>query len=316
MTDNPPRNLVVLVVDRRLRHCGFLGAYGNTWVQTPNFDRLAAEAFLFDRATIDSPRPQPVYRSCWQGWHALAQQSEPARFQVALARQLADAGYSTTLLTDQPWLAEHPAAGGFARREVVAPPLGPDEECVAASVDETHWARFFAAAIDEVATAREPFCVWLHTGSLGQLWDAPIELRDQYRDEDDPRSADSAQVPDRRLPPDFDPDELLAIVHAYAGQISLLDLCLGGLCDCFAALPGAANTLLAVLSARGFPLGEHNRVGPCDNALYRRTDSPYSAAAPFARRPKEWGQAPRLPFFPGVFRVEFGQSPFFCSMSF
>jgi arylsulfatase A-like enzyme len=135
-------------------------------------------------------------------------------------------------------------------------------------VDETHWARFFAAAIGELAVAPEPFCLWLHTGSLGQLWDAPLELRDQYRDEDDPRSADSAEVPDRRLPDNFDPDELLAIVHAYAGQISLLDLCLGGLLDGLAGLPGAANTLLAVLSPRGFPLGEHNRVGACDDALY------------------------------------------------
>ena len=80
--------------------------------------------------------------------------------------------------------------------------------------------------------------------------------------------ADTAEVPDRRLPPDSDPDELLAIVHAYAGQISLLDLCLGGLLDCLAGQPGAENTLLAVLSARGFPLGEHGRVGACDDALY------------------------------------------------
>jgi hypothetical protein len=261
-----PRNIVVLVVDRL--HSGFLGAYGNTWVQTPNFDSLAAEAFLFDRAVIDSPRPESFYRTLWQGWHALAQQAGIGRSQPALPRQLTDAGYFTTLLTDEQWLADHPAAGGFARREVLPPPLGPDDDRLAASVEETHLAGFFAAAIDELTTAQEPFCVWLHTGSLGQLWDAPLELRDQYRDEDDPKSSDTAEVPDRRLPPDSDPDELLAIVHAYAGQISLLDLCLGGLFDCLAGLPSAENTLLAVLSARGFPLGEHGRVGTCDNAVY------------------------------------------------
>lgn len=265
-TSQPPRNIVVLVVDRL--HSGFLGAYGNTWIQTPNFDSLAADAFLFDRAVIDSPRPDRFYRSCWYGWHALAQQAGTGRLQPALARQLADAGYVTTLLTDEPWLDDHPAAGGFARREVVAPLLGPDEDRLAASIDETHWARFFAAAIGELAVVQEPFCLWLHTGLLGQLWDAPLELRDQYRDEDDPRSADSADVPDRRLPMDFDPDELLAIVHAYAGQVSLLDLFLGGLLDGSAGLPAAANTLLAVVSARGFPLGEHGRIGGCDDALY------------------------------------------------
>jgi len=285
-----PRNVVVLVVDRL--HSGFLGAYGNTWVQTPNFDSLAADALVFDRAVIDSPRPESFYRSCWQGWHALAQQAGVGRSQPALARQLAEAGYVTTLLTDEQWLADHPAAGGFARREVLLPPLGPDDDRLATSVEETHLAGFFASAIGELTSAQEPFCLWLHTGSLGQLWDAPLELRDQYRDEDDPKSSDSAEVPYRRLPPDSDPDELLAIVHAYAGQISLLDLCLGGLLDCVAGLPGAENTLLAVLSARGFPLGEHGRVGACDEALYAElTRMPLMLRLPDGRGASERTQA-------------------------
>jgi arylsulfatase A-like enzyme len=38
-------NAICLVVDRL--HTGFLGAYGNTWIETPVFDRLAAESFHF-----------------------------------------------------------------------------------------------------------------------------------------------------------------------------------------------------------------------------------------------------------------------------
>ena len=63
-------NAICLVIDRL--HRGFLGAYGNTWIETPAFDRLAAESFVFDQMLVDSPRLGPLYRSFWQGWHALA----------------------------------------------------------------------------------------------------------------------------------------------------------------------------------------------------------------------------------------------------
>ena len=63
-------NAICLVIDRL--HTGFLGAYGNTWIETPAFDRLAAESFLFDQMLVDSPQLGPLYRSFWQGCHALA----------------------------------------------------------------------------------------------------------------------------------------------------------------------------------------------------------------------------------------------------
>src|SRR5258707_291210 len=105
-------NAISLVVDRL--HVGYLGCYGNSWISTPNFDRLAADGFLFDQALIESPQ---------------------------LARQ-------------------------------------------------------------------------------------------------------------------------------YAGQFSLLDVCLGVLLDDLDRLPGGARALFSLLSARGFPLGEHRRVGAIDQALY------------------------------------------------
>jgi arylsulfatase A-like enzyme len=67
---------------------------------------------------------------------------------------------------------------------------------------------------------------------------------------------------------DYDPDELLGICQAYAGQVSLLDLSLGGLLETLRASPFGEQTLLAVTSARGFPLGEHLRLGAVDDALY------------------------------------------------
>jgi len=66
----------------------------------------------------------------------------------------------------------------------------------------------------------------------------------------------------------YDPDELLGISQAYAGQVSLLDDCTGALLEFLQAAPALQSTLFTLASARGFPLGEHRRVGACDEALY------------------------------------------------
>jgi arylsulfatase A-like enzyme len=54
---------------------------------------------------------------------------------------------------------------------------------------------------------------------------------------------------------------LLALRRAYAAQISVLDACLAGLLDAFWQSPCTERTLLFVAGARGYPLGEHGRVG-------------------------------------------------------
>jgi len=102
-------------------------------------------------------------------------------------------------------------------------------------------------------------------------WDAPFECRNQYADEEDPEPPKFVDVPNRCLAEDYDPDELLGITHAYAGQVALLDVCVGALVDHIQQGELAANTQVTLLSARGFPLGEHLRVGPCDEALYSET---------------------------------------------
>jgi hypothetical protein len=87
-------------------------------------------------------------------------------------------------------------------------------------------------------------------------------------EEGDPEPPLSADVPDRMLPGNFDPDELLGFSQAYAGQVTLLDTCLGALLEFLQTSRVGDQTALVLLSARGFPLGEHRRLGACDEALY------------------------------------------------
>ena len=61
-------NAICLVIDRL--HAGYVGAYGNTWIETSAMNRLASQSFLLDQAVVDSPDLDRLYRSYWQGWHA------------------------------------------------------------------------------------------------------------------------------------------------------------------------------------------------------------------------------------------------------
>src|SRR5947209_3244073 len=49
-------------------HLGYVGCYGNEWIDTPTLDRLAAEGVVFDQHYADSVGSS---RSCWTGRYDL-----------------------------------------------------------------------------------------------------------------------------------------------------------------------------------------------------------------------------------------------------
>lgn len=255
-------NAICLVFDRL--HAGYLGAYGNSWIETPAVDRLASQSFLFDQALIDTPDLNRLYHSYWQGGHALCPDFSPSD-SPSLAAYLRERGVTTALLTDEPQLARHPLAVDFDEIIDIDPPW----ECRGADkIEQTHFAQCFLQIIDYLQSAREPFMLWCHLAGLGTTWDAPLSFRLAYQDEGDPDPPTGADVPEQTLPEDHDPDELLGIMYSYAGQVSLLDSCLEAFLEFLKDLKCTEQPLLALTSSRGFPLGEHRRVGPCDEPLH------------------------------------------------
>ena len=91
---DPRMNILSLVIDRL--HVGYLGCYGNSWIATPNFDRLASDGFVFDQALIQSAD--------------LAEQYAAMTLQSRLVGRLQDAGITTALITDDPAVADMPWA--------------------------------------------------------------------------------------------------------------------------------------------------------------------------------------------------------------
>ena len=260
-----PLNLICLVVDKL--QTGMLGAYGNTWIHTPEIDRLASSAFVLDQAFADDVRLERVYRALWRGLHTLEADDTHAAG-ASLIERLAAAGMHTTLLTDDDAVYQLPLAAHFGERQHIEPPA---VERLAAELEDTQLAHFFATASEWLSAPPDSFCLWLHTRGMGGPWDAPLELRQQYADPEDPPSPDFTAVPAMELGDDADPDKLLGIAHAYAAQVSVLDTCIGALVDAIEESGLADNTLLLLLSARGFALGEHRRVGADDGRLFGET---------------------------------------------
>jgi hypothetical protein len=97
--------------------------------------------------------------------------------------------------------------------------------------------------------------VWCHAASLGVAWDAPAEFREAYADPDDPAPYAGAAVPEMRLAADSDPDLVVGVRQAFAGQLTHLDACLGPL------LAAATGWHVLVAGVRGIGLGIHGHVG-------------------------------------------------------
>jgi arylsulfatase A-like enzyme len=93
-------NVVVICTDSlRVDH---LGCYGNPWIRTPNFDRLAAEGTVFLHAYSENLPTLPTrtawwtgrYQFPWRGWQPFEHSD------YLLAEILWDKGYTSALITD------------------------------------------------------------------------------------------------------------------------------------------------------------------------------------------------------------------------
>ncbi len=249
-----------LLIDRL--HNGFLGAYGNGWVATPAFDELAAESLLCDFAYTAAPHLDRVYDGYWRGGHPI----EPVGSRAARLPLAARVGAKaqTVLVTDDPAAPAFPGAEAFSEIVTLPPPAA---KGAANGLDETHLAGCFGALLEQLDPAKGPSMVWAHFRGLGAPWDAPYSYRERYVEPGDPAPPHDIAVPDLEIGPDDDPDRLWGLLQAYAGQVSLLDDCLGGLIHHLRPELDGGDFLLAVASPRGLSLGEHGLVGP-GGALY------------------------------------------------
>ena len=107
----------VIVIACNGLHLGFLGPYGNSWIQTPHLDRLAAEGVVFDHHYPENLTTLPTRRSWWTGRYGFPDPEQgwtPLRADEPILPDLLwDRGIQTAMISDVPLLRE--AGQGFGR---------------------------------------------------------------------------------------------------------------------------------------------------------------------------------------------------------
>jgi arylsulfatase A-like enzyme len=107
----------VLVIACNGLHLGFLGAYGNAWIETPHLDRLAAEGVVFDYHFPENLTTLPTRRSWWTGRYGFPDPDSgwtPLRpDETILPDFLWNHGVRSALISDVPYLRD--PAHGFGR---------------------------------------------------------------------------------------------------------------------------------------------------------------------------------------------------------
>jgi len=254
-----PRHVICLVVDG-LR-ASALGTYGNTISPTPHCDHLASRSAVVEWLISDSVCSKHFYRSCWQGTHALRSSSPTS--QSSLPELLAQAGILRWMITDDPHVADMAEEKGFEESLFA----GTNNEQSAAQIEETSAAKFVSFVAENLdewrnvgAESGQSSLLWLHTQGLFDAWDAPLAMRSELLDEEDPAPAEYF-TPPVKLDAVDDPDELLQHRAAYAAQVCVIDACIGALCEAIEQSMAGSETMFVLIGSSGFALGEHGSVG-------------------------------------------------------
>jgi arylsulfatase A-like enzyme len=186
---------------------------------------------------------------------------------------LSSAGYHTTLLTDDPQLAEFQPANDFDGCTLLRDKNR--KPALATEVSETKIGKLFISASSSILTdvdekekrPKTPRLIWVHSRGMHGPWDAPLDF--QHSLLDDPSSAfTSVDPPQTAIGDADDPDTVFQYTMAYAAQVMALDAAWQGLMEAVEVSTQKGEKWCTVLlGSRGFPLGEHGIVGGTDERL-------------------------------------------------
>ena len=275
----PPR-AVVVSFDRL--HLGYLGCYGNDWIETPHLDRLATSAVVFDRHYCENLDPAAANHAWWNGVYQFALAADQQRRCPSFLDELHAANVGTHLVVESDGRDDTEIAPPFGQVTTVRGADGFD-----VSESETPFAKtvkLCAEWLKESADDSVPALLWIKSRGVPVPWIPPRQFAELYLDEfglaargeDDPssnidecsdderneveRKGDDDQADPLEQSASAPVDESLDWRYAaamYAAYVTLLDRWLGQLLAAIEASPDWKGALLIVTAGAGQALGEH-----------------------------------------------------------
>lgn len=289
------RNVILVLLDTLRRD--FVGAYGNTWIKTPNIDRLARRSVVFDNAYVGSYLCMPARRDLltgkyefpWRGWGPLEHTD------LDLGTIVKESGKVSYLISDHYHLWERGAGNyhfGFSGFEFIRgqendcwitdPTIpidypAPREKLCGHSHREGAFERYarntygrkaeedyfspkvMSTAVDWLKHnyTHESFFLMIDSFDPHEPWDPPHPYCEMYN---------PGYKGDRVIWPTYGwcnltPDELKEVRALYAGKITMVDHWLGKLLDAVEELGLMETTAIILVTDHGHMLGEHGTIG-------------------------------------------------------
>jgi arylsulfatase A-like enzyme len=244
------RSLITITVEGL--GTGLVGAYGSNTAITPSIDALAARGIVLDQCFVDSQDLVCQLTSLASGTHC-----SQAVKRASIWQQCKLANVPSSFITDSATAAHWAEQAGCDQVVLIAPPANvePEEdpaECAVISL-------FMAAA--ELLTSDATGLVWIHSSGLRLAWDAPLALRQQFIDPEDPDPPSEVGPPAFDITADIDPDLVVGWGQVAAAQVAMIDDAIGSLVAVVESRVDATSWTWAIVGLGGVPLGEHGRVG-------------------------------------------------------
>lgn len=290
-------NVLVITVDTlRLDHVGCYGLPVG-WIpekrqaiQTPNLDRLAQRAAVFDRHYIGSFPTVPMRTDCFTGnvifprydWKKLGAE------EILLTEVLREAGYYGCMILDTTNMISTDFPRGFDEfHKTYNPPAdkpkaaditmpAPKENYrqgagqrnsqladMAHFQQESDWwvAQTMAKGAEWLKEngARDKWFLWLDTFEVHEVWNPPKPYIDLYDPNFD--SGIDYDFPNYGYTDIYTDAELHHMWARYAGEVTLTDRWIGRVLDELDAQNLWEKTIVVVQSDHGMYIGEHKRAG-------------------------------------------------------
>jgi arylsulfatase A-like enzyme len=281
-------NAIVLTFDRL--PVGFLSCFGNSWIATPNFDRLASQSALFEQHFADSPTIDAQCAAWWSGHFGWRPHDQSNGF--SLPKFLGDHNITFRLLAESDGSPAPTQGNRFPtdHAEFVHGDDGLDVE-----PDATPVFRLIARAQRDLrllrTSRREPWLLWIKSRGIPIPWLPPRSFAAQFLDLEDDEEDEEPQFdePDGDETPDDDGavvemsdeqfDDLLRSVaqlpekrdsrtnadrtlmrKVCGGYVALLDAALGRLVEQIDHEAASSPTMLIVAAGQGLTVREPGRL--------------------------------------------------------
>jgi arylsulfatase A-like enzyme len=262
-------NVVVIVCDTLRRD--HLGAYGNTWIHTPHFDRFAEESVVFDGHLMSSFPTMPARADLMTGRSSFAFMTWaplPPHLPT-VAEAFRDAGYLTTAIVDTPFYVRNGfgydrgfhdfvwirGQGDSSRLEERA-----DARATWVGESDRYAARTTTAASEWLERhVDERFFLVVDTWDPHEPWNPPAYYTRRYLAD---YAGEEVQPPYAKWRDAGLSERDLEVAHAtYCGEVTMVDTWVGRLLEKIELVGIAERTIVAITSDHGFYFGEHGYLG-------------------------------------------------------